>query len=200
MRRYRIEFATKLIDESRLRDVLEREFALSGIGIVREELADHQQTSSRPRLPRNELEAAILECLSDKKPWRRKAILAKLLPLASGSKIHLALVGMARSGLINKPRHGVFTSRDAPVPDAADIPELIKAGGSPSHSKALAFLSESRSAPALREVLGVSRQRVDQLLKSLMKRGIVRRFEVAGERGAFAYVRADCFRKGNWPG
>jgi hypothetical protein len=36
MPRYRIEFVTKVIDESRLRDILEREFALSGIGIVRE--------------------------------------------------------------------------------------------------------------------------------------------------------------------
>jgi hypothetical protein len=40
MRRYRVEFSSKLIDESRLRDVLEREFELSGIGIVREESAD----------------------------------------------------------------------------------------------------------------------------------------------------------------
>jgi DNA-binding MarR family transcriptional regulator len=194
MHRYRIEFATKLIDESRLRDVLEREFALSRIGIVREELADLRQ-SSQLVLPRNELEAGILECLSDGKPWRRKTIFEKFLPLVSGSKIHLALVAMARAGLISKPRHGVFTSRGAPVPDAADIPELNKAGGSPSHSKALAFLSEPRSAPALREELGVSRQRVDQVLKPLMKRGVVRRFEVAGERGAYVYVRADCFKK-----
>jgi DNA-binding transcriptional ArsR family regulator len=195
MRRYRVEFSSKLIDESRLRDVLEREFELSGIGIVREESADSQQISSHPTLPRNELEVGILESLSDGKPWRRKAIIAKFLPLASSSKIHLTLVGMARAGLINKPRHGVFTSRDAPVPDAADIPELMKAGGSPSHSKAFALLSEPRSAPALREELGVSRQRVDQLLKPLMKRGVVRRFEVAGERGAYVYVRADCFKK-----
>jgi DNA-binding MarR family transcriptional regulator len=101
---------------------------------------------------------------------------------------------MVQSGAIRKVRHGVFISVNAPYAAEHEIPELQKSGGQ-SSSKVLALLTEPKSGPVLRDTLHVSRQRVEQILKRLVNRGDVRRFEVAGERGAFVYVRADCFRK-----
>ena len=66
----------------------------------------------------------------------------------------------------------------------------------PSHSRVLALLTEPKSVPALREELGISRQGVDQLLKAMLKAGLIRRFEVERERGSFLYAHKQQHRKG----
>jgi DNA-binding MarR family transcriptional regulator len=188
MHRYKLEFTSTAIDQKRIRDLLAHEFRASEISL------DPLPTASRkPRQPRAQLraqlEARALACLSDGKPWRRKALLEKVCPISNGS-LDLALVRLEGCGAIRKVRHGVFLSADAPEPDERDIPDW-PSFRSPSGEKALALLAEPRSAPRLQEILGVTRQRVDQILRRLIAGGLARRFRVVGERGLFVYVRAD---------
>jgi DNA-binding MarR family transcriptional regulator len=65
----------------------------------------------------------------------------------------------------------------------------------PSHQRLMPMLTKAMSAGDLRERLGVSRQRVDQMLKAMMKDGNVRRFEVAGEGSEYIYIRTEYFDK-----
>jgi DNA-binding MarR family transcriptional regulator len=103
---------------------------------------------------------------------------------------------MVKAGVIHKHQGSVYTSFGAPVPDA-ETPTLSKLGVRPSHRRVLALLTEPKSAPALREALGVSRQGVDQLLKAMLKAGIIRRFEIERERGSFLYVCKESYKKGS---
>ncbi|MGQ0444352.1 MAG: hypothetical protein ACT4O2_04285, partial [Beijerinckiaceae bacterium] len=179
MHRYKLEFATNTLDESRLRDVLEREFRLSSIVIIRDTSEKSFAATVAPQAG-TPLESAILELLSNRRPWRRKVLIQKTQPLASLNAIHATLIRLERTGSIKKPRHGVYTSADAPVPKEDEIPPMNMKMERPSFATAMEMLSEPRSAVELREALGVTRQRVDQMLKGLIKEGTVRRFEVAG--------------------
>ena len=60
MHRYRVEFASKSIDESRLRDFLEQRFGLSEIAVVR-----GGQSTSGGAGPKNITEEKILALLAD---------------------------------------------------------------------------------------------------------------------------------------
>ena len=190
MHRYKVEFATNTLDETKLRDVLERKFRLSCILIIRDTSAKSAAGTVALQAG-TPLESAILELLSNRRPWRRKVLIQKTQTLASLNAIHATLMRLERSGSIKKPRHGVYISADAPEPKEDEIPPMNMKMERPSHQKAMEMLSEPRSAVELRKALGVTRQRVDQMLKGLIKEGTVRRFEVAGERGAYVYMRAE---------
>ncbi len=57
------------------------------------------------------------------------------------------------------------------------------------------MLNKPRSAGELREALGVSRQRINRILKKLMGEDKLRRFEVTGERGNFVYALSEFYDK-----
>ncbi len=186
MDRYKLEFTSTTLGEKKIRDISDDEFRAS-------EVSAHPLTTAgrKPHQPRTQVEARILACLSDGKPWRRKALLENVGPI-SGGPLHLALVHLAQSGAIRKVRHGVFISAGSPEPDERDIPVLQRSHAS-SIEKVLGLLAEPRLAPGLHEILGVTRQRVEQILKRLMALGLARRCKVTGERGLFVYMRADSF-------
>jgi DNA-binding MarR family transcriptional regulator len=195
MHRYRLEFAAQSLDESRLRDLLERDFGLSGIVIIRDTAGSYAPPPLLTPHPGADLERALSNLLADGKPWRRKALIEKIHPLATTTKINAALIRMERAGAIRKPRHGVYISSIAPTPGEADIPPMNMAVERPSHQRLMPMLTKAMSAGDLRERLGVSRQRVDQMLKAMMKDGNVRRFEVAGEGSEYIYIRTEYFDK-----
>ena len=195
MHRYRLEFAAQSLDESRLRDLLERDFGLSGIVIIRDTAGSYAPPPLLTPPPGADLERALSNLLADGKPWRRKALIEKIHPLATTTKINAALIRMERAGAIRKPRHGVYISSIAPTPGEADIPPMNMAVERPSHQRLMPMLTKAMSAGDLRERLGVSRQRVDQMLKAMMKDGNVRRFEVAGEGSEYVYIRTEYFDK-----
>jgi DNA-binding HxlR family transcriptional regulator len=105
------------------------------------------------------------------------------------------LMRLERSGAIRKIRHGVFISADAPEGADAEIPPMNMEIGRPTYDKLVAMLSKPMSTSELRETLGVSRQRIDQMLKKLMGEDKLRRFAVTGERGNFLYVLSKFYDK-----
>src|SRR5215218_667895 len=102
MPRYRVEFLAVSVDESRLQSVLKREFGASEPKITHD-----SSVAPKPPHPKTKLEAAILGCLANGRPWRRKSLLERVGPI-SGTALHLTLLLMVQSGAIRKVRHGVF--------------------------------------------------------------------------------------------
>jgi predicted transcriptional regulator len=201
MHRYSLEFSASALDETRLRDFLEREFQLSGIIIVRNSstpaaVAETLNTTvsvSQPKLSTfqstmSPLETAIVNLLADKRPWRRKRVFEEARYLASTQEIYAALRRLEASGALRKARHGVYLAADAPQPGEDEIPPMNMTTERPSYGKALELLREPKSAVQLQELLGVSRQRVDQILKVLMREGTLHRLDSSGERGSYIYV------------
>jgi predicted transcriptional regulator len=195
MHRYRLEFTAQSLDESRLRDLLERDFGLSGIVIVRDTAGRYAPPPLLPAQPGTDLERALSDLLANGKPWRRKALVEKVRPLATTTKIQATLKRMEHAGTIQKPRHGVYISSVAPMPSEADILPMNIAVERPSYRRLMPMLTKAMSAGDLRARLGVSRQRVDQILKAMMKEGTVHRFEVAGEGSEYVYIRTEYFDK-----
>ena len=60
-----------------------------------------------------------------------------------------------------------------------------------SVTQVLNLLSVPRCGPELRDRVGVSRQRIHQILTSLVKSGVITKIKVSGERGRHVYVRAN---------
>jgi hypothetical protein len=190
MHQYSIQFSTTALDESRLRDVLEREFQISGIVIVRTS-STSVVDQAKPQKAISSLESAIKELLSDGRPWRRKRILEKSQEFGSGQEIYTAVRKLESRGEIKKARHGVYLVANADQPSDNEIPPMNNMVDRPSYEKVLELLREPKSAIQLQEGLGVSRQRVDQIVKSLMRKGIAHRLEASGERGAYIYILSD---------
>jgi DNA-binding HxlR family transcriptional regulator len=189
---YSLELSAKALHESRLRGVGEYAFQLSGMVILRIRASAMSTVKSQGTIAA--LESAILDLLSDKRPWRRKRVFENVRNLGSAPKIYTALQRLESGGEIKRARHGVYLSAEAPLPDEKDIPPLHMVVDRPSFSKAVDLLREPKSSIELQEALGVSRQRVDQIVKSLMRNGTLLRSEVSGERGAFIYILSDMHR------
>jgi hypothetical protein len=188
MHRYRVEFASKSIDESRLRDFLEQRFGLSEIAVVR-----GGQSTSGGAGPKNITEEKILALLADGKPWRRKAIIKQGGFVQSPQLIDLLLRRMTDVGIIRKLQHGVYSASNEPVATNHEIPALKRNQERQSHQRILTLLTEPKSARAIQQEIGVTRQRIDQLLKAMLKANNIKRVEVAGERGRFRYIRCDSY-------
>ncbi|MEP9378425.1 hypothetical protein ABLE91_17040 [Aquabacter sp. CN5-332] len=188
MHKYRLEFSSETLNEARLRDVLEREFKIASILIVRD--TPVLTTTSAPKAT-SDTQKAVVSLLSDGKPWRRKAILLSLMPAVPQAEVANAIVRMLANGLMKKVQHGVYLLNGVEQTESTQIPRLNRGPESPTVLKAMDLLSSPRSASFLRIELGVTRQRVDQMTKKLMAEGRIRRFPVSGEQGAFIYVRTE---------
>jgi biotin operon repressor len=68
---------------------------------------------------------------------------------------------------------------------------LIPSNVESSVTQVLNLLSVPRCGPELRDRVGVSRQRIHQILTSLVKSGVITKIKVSGERGRHVYVRAN---------
>jgi predicted transcriptional regulator len=68
---------------------------------------------------------------------------------------------------------------------------LIPCNVEPSVTQVLNLLSVPRCGPELRDRVGVSRQRIHQILTSLVKSGVITKVKVSGERGRHVYARAN---------
>ena len=188
MHRYIVDFNAPTVDETRLRGTLEREFAVSRLSITR-------QTETKPEqdtLPaRSELDRQILAFLDDSRAKRRKQIQLELGHADTRRTIDAALKRLVERGQVEKIRNGVFINAGAPHPRPEDIPPLNYKTASRTRDQILNLLSTPRTAVELRKKMGVSRQRVEQILKRMIIAGQVRTVEVAGERGQHVYGRAE---------
>jgi predicted transcriptional regulator len=189
MHRYRIEFTAQTLDETRLRAVLEREFGISSVSILREAAAHEPHTVVFS--PRSPIYQDILQLLANNKPWRRKALIQELDTSGEGKlQISRALTALEEKGVVRKLQHGVYALAGIDIDDA-EIEPLSTTHERRSETLALEYLKEPRTAPFLRDSLGITRQRVDQIVKKLMEVGKVKRVESMGENGGFLYVRSE---------
>lgn len=133
-------------------------------------------------------EAAIVGLLKDLQAHRLKTIASVVEGVSKGRVIAL-LQGLIDVEIVKKVRHGVYALVDAS--DALEVPRAKNDVPRASELRVLEMLAEPTSSVELRERLGVSRQRVDQILKALEARGLIVRHRTSGEVGIFLYARAD---------
>lgn len=134
------------------------------------------------------IETSVVGLLKDLKAHRLKEI-AEVAGETRKGRVIAVLQGLIDVEVVKKVRHGVYALIDAS--DELDIPRAENSVPRASELRVLEMLVTPTLATELRERLGVTRQRVDQILKALEARGLVVRHRTAGEVGVFLYVRAD---------
>ena len=138
----------------------------------------------------SELGERIMTLLADGKPWRFKHLVERVAEGLKPATVRRHLDVLREAGRITKHRSGVWTLAGMPEPSADAIPPLERRGGATGR-KLLVRLSSPVSAPTLGRELGVSRQRVDQILKALLKRGKAVRLPEPGAPGRWLWIRSD---------
>lgn len=182
--RYTVTFEAGEIVDDRLSRLLETVFGGRDVQVVCEPLR---------RPPRNVKlypdELAVLEILADRQAHRRKTLLARLGWQDPPARFYRVMQGLIDIDAVRKVRQGVYAMADAPqdliIPDARNAVERRR------QSQVLDWLHTPLSAPELRERLGVTRQRVDQILKSLEREGQITRRPTPGEAATFVWVKVD---------
>jgi hypothetical protein len=138
------------------------------------------------------LGSRIMALLADGKPWRGKHIIERTANGLKPSTVRDQLGVLLGKGRISKPRLGVWILAGMPDPPISAIPPLrTELADSPKDRKVLARLSQPTAALPLVGELGVSRQRVDQILKKLLERGKVKRFPEPGAGHQWLWIRSD---------
>lgn len=186
---YQLEIVAEALNEARLRDLLQQRFGISDIVIRRSPVAAIAGSPSHIQKLKPGA-TALLRLLADGKPHRRKALIAKLK--AEGMTIQPSLFGALEDRrLIRKVQHGVYAAADAPPVNDDDVPPPDWSVPRATEEKALELLRSPCTPYELRIQLGVTRQRVEQLLQRLESRGLVKRREVVGDRSRHVYALAD---------
>jgi predicted transcriptional regulator len=134
----------------------------------------------------------IMTLLADGKPWRSKHLVERIAEELKPATVRRALELLREAGRITKHRPAVWTLAGMPEPSADAIPPLgTERRGAATGRKLLVRLSSPVSAPTLASELGVSRQRVDQILKALLQQGKVVRIPEPGALGRWLWIRSD---------
>jgi hypothetical protein len=142
------------------------------------------------------LRQRILRLLADGKPWRLKHLVERVAKGEKPASVRNEVANLAESGRISSVRWGVWILAGQPKPKERDIPPLHSERiGGPTGRKVLARLAVPTPAPALVAELGVSRQRIDQILKLLQGQGKVVRLPEPGALSRWVWVRSDVSQK-----
>jgi DNA-binding transcriptional ArsR family regulator len=140
-----------------------------------------------------------MSLLADGKPWRNKHLVERVGADLKPAAVHHQLEVLRNEGRIFKPRIGVWMLAGMAEPSAEEIPPLrVAPFGGPTGRKVWDRLSGAISAPALVKELGVTRQRIDQILKAALKQEIVTRIHEAGARRRWLWIRSDIYAKGSY--
>ena len=144
--------------------------------------------------------ARICEYLADGKPRRYSEIVTALGKPSLGG----VLARLEKTGHVVKLSRGVYALAGS-AQALAKAETEAEAGTEPQESAAAAvaerrlgpgqqrvydLLAQPKSASELKQLLGVTSQAVDQHLKALMGRDLVRRVKIVGEGGGYVYLRA----------
>ena len=133
-----------------------------------------------------------MRLLANGKPWRVKHLTERAAQGARPAAVSDELAKLWDEGRIAKVRWGVWALAGKPTPKARDIPPLHRDGvGGPTGRKVLERLGALTPAPTLVQELGVTRQRIDQILKLLLAQGKVARFPEPGVLRRWLWVRSE---------
>jgi len=133
-----------------------------------------------------------MRLVADGKPWRSKHIIERAAKGERPAVVTNELAKLWEEGRLAKVRWGVWVLAGKRMPKAKDIRPLHRERlGGPTGQKVLARLSAPTPAPTLVEELGVSRQRIDQVLKLLLEQGKVSRVPHPGAVRQWLWFRSD---------
>lgn len=133
----------------------------------------------------------ITAVLADGNPWRVRHLVERMAGERRPDTVRKELKRLYADGVIQRPRFGVCMLAGLPRPAENEIPSLN--GGcslSPSALAVLDRLGSPTSSAALQAELGVSRQRVDQILKQLLNARLVMRVPEPGRVRRWLWMRA----------
>ena len=188
--RHVLEVVAPAIDMERLRALLTSGFDATSVSLRTTVDLGERERPLEVRVGR--LGKRILEVLRDGKPWRAKHLVAAVAEGRAAGTVRRELDLLWEGGLIAKPRSGVWMLAGLPAPAPEEIPRLrAERAGGPTVKRVLERLHEPTAANVLVEELGVTRQRVDQVLKGLQEDGKVVRFAEQGTAGRWVWVRSD---------
>jgi predicted transcriptional regulator len=186
--KYTLTFNGKAVDETKLRDVLERRFNARDIGIIRH-LAAYPAAVVAPVRGTTSHQNRLLQILSDGKPHRRQSLMEELKGLRDW-EVNNALAALVEAGLSRRFAHGIYGSLSVEQSDVDNLPERINKGAkATTYSKVLALIKRGpATAVRIKDEFGVTRQRVEQILSKMELRGQIQRIETVGERGQYVYA------------
>jgi hypothetical protein len=145
-------------------------------------------TGSRP----SALRQRIMRLLAGGKPWRSKHVIDRAAKGERPGAVRYELAKLCEEGRISRVGWGVWLLAGKPTPNQRDIPPLRSERlGGPTGRKVFARLGVPISAPTLVAELGVSRQRIDQILKLLQQQGKVTRVREPGAARGWFWIRSD---------
>ena len=138
---------------------------------------------------RSDLSERILDLMADGKPWRSKHLIEQAADGLKPQTVRREIGKLFMAGRLVRQRHGVWLLPGAPMrvlPLRPFGPQLDARA-----QRILGLLDRPEEAPALAAVVGVSYQRIDQILKALLARKIVIRFRTPDNNHRWWWVRAD---------
>ncbi|MEA3000560.1 MAG: hypothetical protein QOK17_2393 [Sphingomonadales bacterium] len=180
-----ISFVAPTFDRRRMEQVIHHHFGAEDVNITIE-LHPEAATVRHGRLPTWEPKpgtgaAELLSLVRE-----RGVIRSREFKHIANVRAALALLLM--DGHIEKVRHGVYKAGGLDVAVEEKIGRSHPLG--PRQQQIVDALATPHTAAELRELAGVSRQAIDQLLKKLMKEGRIRRIPTATETSDWLYVRS----------
>ena len=169
--RYTVEIVSPEPDISRLQQRLEAAFSASDARIV-----SRKPVAESGNQPDNIIRRQLLEVLSNKTAWRMKHILTIMQNEFGRQQITRELYSLLELGFVVKFRHGIFGLVGTPPPADDEIPPLTSAArGTKAEKDIIPHLNKPISVVQLKELITVSRQRIDQILFRLENEGRIKR-------------------------
>ena len=138
---------------------------------------------------RSDVSARILGLMADGKPWRSKHLIEQAADGVQPQAVRREIDKLFMAGRLVRQGHGVWLLPGAPMrmlPLRPFAPQLDARA-----QRILGLLDRPEEAAALAAVVGVSYQRIDQILKALLARKVVVRFRTPGNNWRWWWVRAD---------
>jgi len=180
-----ISFVAPTFDRRRMEQVIHHHFGAEDVNIT---IEPHREAAAagdrRPPTWEPKPGTGAAELLS---LVREKGVLrSREFKHIANARAALELLLM--DGHIEKVRHGVYKVGGLDVAVEEKIGRSHPLG--PRQQQLIDALATPHTATELRELAGVSRQAIDQLLKKLMKEGRVRRVPTATETSDWLYVQS----------
>lgn len=182
---YTMQFSARFAAEDRLRSVIERNFGARDIEITCvplqkkvEVVRPHPRWRPRP----GSLAEQVMSALDDGKAH----LLRELIETIGTTRVAGAAAKLASMGAIDRMQHGVYVRAGVTV-----RPPRRPLRMGPALRRIYDLLETPQTAVELREMVGVTRQAIEQTLKRLMNGGLIKRVDALGERGQHLYIRAE---------
>lgn len=189
-----VEIVGPTIDMTRLKALLESAFGARSVKLRATVPLELEQPPRRPKL--GKLGTRIMATLADGKPWRAKHLIAEVAEGRVPATVRHEIDLLVEEERIQRPRSGIYMLAGLPPPKAEDIRPFRERSGTGSNAsrnttgkRILAMLDQPTSANRIVKELGITRQRVDQVMKALLSERQVKRIPEPGLKGRWLSTR-----------